>query len=108
MEISTTEADYIAAIEATLHAIWINQLLQDASKQTTTPGRHYIETRSAVLIGENQTPKKKRIYIDIRHHYVQYHVTNHTTAIHRIPTAAMHGDTCIKPANPDHFEELQG
>lgn len=73
--LSTTEAEYIAATTATQRTSSLQQLVISTHIPFREPTAHYIDNRSAVLIAENQAPTKRCKYIDIRHHYLQHHIT---------------------------------
>ena len=107
VSLSTTEAEYIAATDATRHTTWLRKLLHDTDKKNTTPTPHHIDNRSAVLIAASKAPTKRRKYIDIRHHYLQHHVADNAITVHRIPTHQMQADIFTKPLHRARFQELR-
>lgn len=101
--LSTTQAEYVAATDATRPTNWLTQILTDAHSPPTSPIPHNVDNRSAMLIALNQAPTKQRKYIDVRHHYLQHHVNRQTIRILRIPTADMTADIFTKPLHRDRF-----
>ena len=105
--LSTTEAEYIAATNASRHANWIRKVLGETKMATKTPTPHFIDNRSAIIIAENKAPTKRRKYIDLRHHYLQHHVEKQRTTLHRISTELMKADILTKPLPRQRFEKLR-
>ena len=105
--LSTTEAEYIAATAAKKHTTWLRRLLHDTHMDSKDPTPHHIENRSAILIASNRAPTKQRKYIDIRHHYLQHHVTTEAIAVQRVPTQEMLADVFTKPPHRERFQEFR-
>lgn len=107
ISLSTTEAEYIAATDATRHTTWLRKLLNDTHMNIKDATPHHIDNSSAVLIASNKEPTKQRKYIDIRHHYLQHHANDATIAVRRTPTQHMLADIFTKPLHRDRFQNLR-
>ena len=107
VSLSTTEAEYISATDATRHTTWPRKLLQDTDKTSIAPTPHHIDNRSAILIAMSKAPTKRRKYIDIRHHYLQHHVADNTITVYRIPTHQIQAVIFTKSLHRDRFQELR-
>eukprot|EP00178_Gracilaria_changii_P023027 TRINITY_DN68_c0_g1_i13.p1 TRINITY_DN68_c0_g1~~TRINITY_DN68_c0_g1_i13.p1 ORF type:complete len:1094 (-),score=78.92 TRINITY_DN68_c0_g1_i13:769-4050(-) len=105
--LSTTEAEYISATNATQHTKWLRRLLHSAGLLTHHPTTHYVDNQSAVLIAENQAPTKRKKYLDLRYHYLQHQIGANAIQLKRIPTAEMLADIFTKPLHRSRFQGLR-
>jgi len=71
VELSSTEAEYVAAAAARQEVIWLRQLLQDLGEATTGPTCLYEDNQgvSNWLTAKESTPGKK--HIDVKHHHLR-------------------------------------
>lgn len=67
---STTEAEYIAAAQASREAIWLKLLLKDLLK-TDRPVRMLCDNQSALKLIENPAGTARSKHIDVAHHFVR-------------------------------------
>eukprot|EP00170_Pyropia_yezoensis_P002467 contig_10304_g2471 len=67
---STTEAEYIAAAQASREAIWLKLLLKDLLK-TDRPVRMLCNNQSALKLIENPAGTARSKHIDVAHHFVR-------------------------------------
>ena len=68
--LSTTEAAYVAASEATKDAIWANRLLSVLIDTSEIPTL-FVDNASAVKLGKNTEFHKRSKHIEVRYHFVR-------------------------------------
>ena len=67
---STTKAEYIAAIEACKEAIWLACLVRDLGIALEMPTR-YCDSHSAILLAKNLVFHAKAKHIDVKYHFIK-------------------------------------
>lgn len=102
--LSTTEAEYMAGMEATKEAVWIQGLLEQIGQQLDT----------CLLIGENQGSlalannpvfHQRTKHMEIRARYISDMVNTATISVKYVPTREMLVDEFTKPLPKDiHIE----
>lgn len=72
--LSSTEAEYVAACEATKELVWLRSLLSELKVAFNKPLMH-IDNRSTIRMIKNHEMQRRTKHIDIKFHYVrdQYH-----------------------------------
>lgn len=97
--LSSTEAEYIAAAEATKEAVWIARFLEELkiSCDVYLPVQLYCDNQGAIALSKNPEDHKRTKHIDIRHHYVREKQEDGTIIIHFLLTTEMIADGLTKP-----------
>ncbi|CAM6086082.1 unnamed protein product [Calypogeia fissa] len=72
---SSTEAEYVAAAEATKEAIWLNKLVRDLGILQSSVDLH-CDSNSALHIAANRMTHGRIKHIDIRYHFIRQVVCN--------------------------------
>ena len=67
---STTEAEYVAAAEATKEAIWLDRLVTEMGL-TQEGGRLHCDSQSALHLATNRVMDSRVKHIDIRYHFIR-------------------------------------
>ena len=99
VSLSTTEAEYIAAVEAGKEIIWMRNLLTEFGFNITSPSQLLIDNNSAVTVAKNPEHHGRMKHLDLRFHWLRDTVeAGHITPIH-IPTTAQAADIFTKPLN---------
>ncbi|CDO74006.1 hypothetical protein BN946_scf185043.g55 [Trametes cinnabarina] len=96
--LSTTEAEYIAASDASREALWLRRLLSELTTPVRDPTVLYCDNESALKLIRNVDvfhPRTK--HIDIRYHFIRSHVADRTLALEYCPTNEMVADIFTKP-----------
>ena len=83
--LSSTEAEYIAAAEATKEAVWIARFLEELKISCDV----YLPVQGAIGLSKNPEDHKRTKHIDIRHHYIREKQED-------VPTAEMIADGLTK------------
>ena len=99
VSLSTTEAEYIAAVEAGKEIIWMQNLLTEFGFDFTSPSPLLIDNNSAVSVAKNPEHHGRMKHLDLRFHWLRDTVeAGHISPIH-IPTTEQAADIFTKPLN---------
>ena len=97
VSLSTTEAEYIAAVEAGKEIIWMRNLLTEFGFNITSPSQLLIDNNSAVTVAKNPEHHGRMKHLDLRYHWLRDTVeAGHISPIH-IPTTVQAADIFTKP-----------
>ena len=64
--LSTTEAEYIAAVEAGKEIVWMRNLLGELGYPVTIPSSLFIDNESAVTVSKNPEHHGRMKHLDLR------------------------------------------
>lgn len=70
VSLSTTEAEYVAASNATREAVWLRQLLLEVGKEVNATTL-CVDNQSAIKLIKNPVFHKKSKHIDVSYHFVR-------------------------------------
>jgi hypothetical protein len=73
---STTEAEYIAASNATQEISWLHSILTELGVEYSKPTILHIDNQSAIKLICSQDFHKRTKHIDVRYHYIREHYIN--------------------------------
>jgi hypothetical protein len=104
VSISSTEAEYVAASEATMDLAWIRQLLADLQMPPGGPTKLYIDNESAVKLAVNPVYHSRTKHIDVRYHFIRDMVEKKQVEPARVDTKDNIADSLTKPVPKDKFE----
>ena len=111
MTLSTTEAEYIEALEASKEAIWLQRLAMDfmdsGPKSESNPILFY-DSHSAIHFVWNPIFHTKMKHIETRYHHIRELITYKTLEIRKIDIELNIADSLTKPLPDDHFKILRG
>jgi len=93
--VSTTEAEYIAAATAAREAVWLRQLLHDATGQGG-PVKLMSDSQSAIHLMHNPGGTARSKHIDVAHHFVRDRVARGDLVVGYVPTTEMAADAITK------------
>ena len=109
--LSTCEAEYMAATEATKEAIWLQGLLREMGVQDIgidQPTSILIDNNSAMKLSRNPEFHARTKHIAMRHHFLREQVTTGNIKLHRVGTKDNVADMFTKPLPRPRFVELTG
>jgi hypothetical protein len=101
--LSTTEAEYMAAADATREAIWLQDILAELGLTNTNESVLYQDNQGAIFIENNTTNKARTKHIDVRYHFIRQHVQAGRINVEFCPSNRMTADILTKPLNTDAF-----
>jgi hypothetical protein len=106
--LSTTEAEYVAACDATKEAVWLRQLLQDLGFGSGDfPTILYEDNQSCIAWATNPVDHNRTKHINIRYHYIRDQVRNNVITMVYMPTERMIADILTKAIPRAQFENLR-
>ncbi|MCO5575677.1 hypothetical protein L7F22_029481 [Adiantum nelumboides] len=74
--LSTTEAEYISATEASKEAIWLGRLVRDFGLPTYAPVLG-CDSQSALCLAKNAMFHARTKHIDVRYHFIRQELDHH-------------------------------
>ena len=104
--LSSVEAEYMSASQATREAVWLKRFLLELNINTQKPVPIACDSQGAIAVTKNPEYHARTKHIDIQHHYVREKVEDNTVAFHYIPTTEMIADMLTKAVNKNQHEKL--
>lgn len=104
VSLSTTEAEFIAATEATKSALWIKQLLKELSHQITPIVK--VDNQSAIKLIKNPEFHKRTKHIDVRYFFIREKYQNKEVLYEYVPTKNQEADIFTKPLPKPTFRYI--
>ena len=108
--LSTTEAEYISATEASKEAIWLSRLGEDLGMSVSTPVLG-CDSQSAVYLAKNAMFHSRTKHIDVRHHFIRQVLEDGLVTLTKIKTQDNPADILTKSlgkAQHEHCIQLVG
>jgi hypothetical protein len=99
--LSSTEAEYMAATQATKEAIWLRKILTDLGYTQDQPTVIYGDNQSCIALTKNPTYHARTKHIDIQHHFVREKVEDGTIKLVFCGTEDMAADVLTKGLSRD-------
>ena len=93
--ISSTEAEYMAASEATCEALWLRTWIREVFR-IDVPVTIYCDNQSAIALAKNDTFHQRTKHIDIRYHMIREHVASGAIQLKFVPTDEQEADILTK------------
>ena len=109
---STTEAEYIAASEATKEAVWIGEFLKELGVVPSAgrPITVYCDNTGAVAQAKEPRSNKRNKHVPRKYHVIREQISRGEVLIERVPTKDNLADPFTKVLNiathNRHFENL--
>lgn len=108
---STSEAEYVALAHAAKEALWLRSYLAEVWKMPSTPTTVYSDNQSAIALTKDDHYHSQMKHIDIRYHFIRYHIEHKNLSVIYCPTEDMVADTLTKALpsmKAKHFASLLG
>ncbi|CAL2251278.1 unnamed protein product [Prunus armeniaca] len=105
--LSTAEAEYISASEATAQAIWLRFVLEDFGELQTEATPLQCDNTSAIAITKNPVFHQKTKHIDRRYHFIKDALQEGIIDLVYCPTKEQLADIFTKPLAKDPFNYLR-
>ena len=100
--LSTTEAEYVAATQASKEAVWLKMVLEELGhKQDIIP--LFCDSQSALYLARNPAFHSKTKHIRVQYHFVREKVEESTMDMKKIHTNDNLADFLTKAINTDKF-----
>jgi hypothetical protein len=95
--LSTTEAEYIAAVEAGKEIVWMRNILGEFGYPISSPSTLYIDNQSAISVAKNPEHHGRMKHLDLRYYWLRDAVEAGLIAPQHIRTEDMAADILTKP-----------
>ena len=109
--LSTTEAEYIAAVEAGKEIIWMRQLLVEFGIEVKDPSILRMDNQSAISVSKNPEHHGRMKHLDLRFYWLRDQVTLGVITPLFVPTEEMPADLLTKPltrVKVERFRRMMG
>ena len=94
--LSTTEAEYIAAVAAGQEILWLRNLFSELGYKTKDASTLYIDNQSAVSVAKNPEHHGRIKHLDLRFYWLRDIVDSGQISVVHCPTAKMPADLLTK------------
>ena len=101
--LSTTEAEFIAATEASKELLWMKKFLSELGFQQERP-QLFCDSQSAIHLAKNSTFHSRSKHIDVRYHWIRDVVESKQLQLEKIHTDENGSDMCTKSLPREKFE----
>ena len=109
--LSTTEAEYIAAVETGKEIIWMRQLLSEFGMTVKGPSILRIDNQSALSVSKDPDHHGRMKHLDLRYFLLRDQVTQEVIKPVFVSTEDMPADLLTKPlarVKVDRFRRMMG
>lgn len=103
VSLSTTEAEFIAAAEATKEAMWLRKLLSDIGHLYDGPTLLNVDNQSAIKLTRNPEFHRRSKHIDVRYHFICEKLTENVIDTKYVNTENQYADVLTKALTLDKF-----
>ena len=94
--LSTTEAEYIAAVSAGQEILWLRNLFTEFGYKFDAPSTLYIDNQSALSVAKNPEHHGCMKHLDLQFYWLRDVVADGQIAVHYMPTDTMPADVMTK------------
>ena len=105
--LSTVEAEYMAASNATKEAIWLRSLLEDLGFKQVAATIIYGDNQGCIALSRNPVAHSRAKHIDIRHHFIRERIANSEIDLRYCSTKEMLADIFTKQLPRETFEKFR-
>jgi hypothetical protein len=95
VSLSTTEAEYVVATEASKEMIWLHRFMEELGKKQEN-SRLYCDSESAIHLANNSTFHSNTKHIQIRYHFIRSILEDGHLKLEKIHTSQNPADMLTK------------
>lgn len=106
--VSSSEAEYIAASEATREILWLRRILEDLQTPQGSSTPLLIDNQSAIKMAKNPIFHDHTKHINTKYHLIRHHVKDGSIQLKYCPTADQPADIFTKALGREKFEKFRG
>ena len=104
--LSTTEAEYVAAVSAAQELLWMRNLMTEMGYTLPTSSTLGIDNQSALSVAKDPEHHGRMKHLDLRYYWLRDVVNQGIISLHHVPTALMPADILTKPL--ERMKTLEG
>jgi hypothetical protein len=104
--LSTAEAEYMALALCVQEVVWIRSVLSELGIDQQRGTDVFVDNQSALAIAKNVGYQSRAKHIDIRYHFVRYHVSRGDVVLQYVPSNVQLADMMTKPIARTQFVQL--
>lgn len=105
---STTEAEYVAASEASKEAVWLRSVLASIGHPQDRPTPLAVDNSGAINLSADPSHHSRTKHIDIKYHILRDHVASDKLFVYWLPTDDNVADILTKPLPGPKFTLFRG
>ena len=105
--LSSTEAEYIAACNATQELMWLNKIIVDMNVPESLPVKLFEDNQGCISMSKNAETKRTK-HIDVKWYYLRDCVNNGKISLTYIPTNDQIADLLTKPLGKEKHRMFTG
>ena len=84
--LSTMEAEYVAATEASKEMIWLQRFMEELGKKQEN-SRLYSDSQSAIHLAKNSAFHSRNKHIELKYHFIRYILDEELLKLEKIHTS---------------------
>eukprot|EP00253_Pinus_taeda_P005522 PITA_05522 len=104
---STTEAEYVAAVEATKEIVWLEKILEDLQVKQVQSTPLMIDNTSAIKLVKNTKFHDRTKHINTKYHLIRHHVEAKTIHLCHCSTNEKIADIFTKALGREKLERFR-
>ncbi|GKV29240.1 hypothetical protein SLEP1_g38182 [Rubroshorea leprosula] len=104
---STAEAEYISAVEASNHAIWLRKMLSDMGQPQFDPSLIYVDNTSTIAIAQNPVQHKRTKHVHVKYHVIRQYIKNKQIQLLHCSSDVQLADILTKSLPKQRFKMLR-
>ena len=105
--LSTTEAEYIAAVEASKEMLWMRQFMGELGYSPTSTPTLLMDNQSAISVSKNPEHHGRMKHLDLRWYWLRDVVEAGLVKPSYVPTEDMAADILTKPLMRPYVEKCR-
>ena len=107
MALLSCEAEFMAATEAAKQAIWLQELLEEITKETRERVVIRLDNKSAIALTRNPVFHGRSKHIHKRYHFIRECIENEQVDVQHIPGTEQKADILTKALGRIKFREMK-
>eukprot|EP00253_Pinus_taeda_P010414 PITA_10414 len=104
---STTEAEYVAAAEATKEIVWLRKILEDLQVKQVQSTPLMIDNTSAIKLAKNPKFHDRTKHINTKYHLIRHHIEAKTIHLRHCSTNEQIADIFTKELGREKLERFR-
>jgi hypothetical protein len=105
--LSTTEAEYIAAVSAGQEILWLRNLFEELGYPQETSSSLYLDNQSAIAVARDPEHHGRMKHLDLRTYWLRQEVDSGKIKVGHVPTTEMPADLLTKALSKPKVEYLR-